>query len=180
MTGTDLCVNLATSVPVIFEPPCTIFNIILRYLAHCDASDQVCILFWSLCASCTLFFTVIVCSILQFKVLLIKFRPPLQDLLFVAYYVTFLNYNQQYLWIEIFFCTIHFFIKFFCFLFLSLFFFLNILCAKVKVKAWSGPEGSRKLRLPDFMTTAQVGGKVVSHMHRPPLPPGNAPSTQFC
>jgi len=23
MTGTDLCVNLATSVPVIFEPPCT-------------------------------------------------------------------------------------------------------------------------------------------------------------
>jgi len=24
MTGTDLCVNLATSVPVIFEPPCTI------------------------------------------------------------------------------------------------------------------------------------------------------------
>jgi len=22
MTGTDLCVNLATSVPVIFEPPC--------------------------------------------------------------------------------------------------------------------------------------------------------------
>ena len=25
--------------------------------------------------------------------------------------------------------------------------------------AWSGPEGSRKLRLPDFMTTAQDGGK---------------------
>ena len=26
----------------------------------------------------------------------------------------------------------------------------------------SGPEGSRKLRFPDFMTTAQKGGKVVS------------------
>jgi hypothetical protein len=28
--------------------------------------------------------------------------------------------------------------------------------------AWTGPEGSRKLRFPDFMTTAQNGGKVVS------------------
>jgi len=38
-------------------------------------------------------------------------------------------------------------------------------------QAWSGPEGSRKLRFPDFMTTAQDGGKVVSLTHRPPLPP---------
>ena len=29
MTGTDLCVNLATSVPVIFEPPCTIPDAVL-------------------------------------------------------------------------------------------------------------------------------------------------------
>jgi hypothetical protein len=29
----------------------------------------------------------------------------------------------------------------------------------VPLEAWSGPEGSRKLR---FMTTAQDGGKVVS------------------
>jgi hypothetical protein len=29
----------------------------------------------------------------------------------------------------------------------------------VPLQAWSGPEGSRKLRLPDFMTTAQDGGK---------------------
>ena len=36
-----------------------------------------------------------------------------------------------------------------------------------------GPEGSRKLRFPDFMTTAQDGGEVVSLTHRPPLPPGN-------
>jgi len=40
----------------------------------------------------------------------------------------------------------------------------------VPLQAWSGPEGSRKLRFPDFMTTAQDGGKVVSPMHRPPLP----------
>jgi len=26
---------------------------------------------------------------------------------------------------------------------------------------------------PDFMTTAQDGGKVVSLTHQPPLPPGN-------
>ena len=43
----------------------------------------------------------------------------------------------------------------------------------------SGPEGSRKLRFPDFMTTAQGGGKVVSLMHRPPLPPGNPADTHF-
>ena len=50
----------------------------------------------------------------------------------------------------------------------------------VPLQAWSGPEGSRKLRFPDFMTTAQGGGKVVSHMHRPHLPPGNSPGTHFC
>jgi len=32
-------------------------------------------------------------------------------------------------------------------------------------------EGSRKLRLPDFVTAAQDGGKVVSLTHRPPLTP---------
>jgi hypothetical protein len=50
----------------------------------------------------------------------------------------------------------------------------------VPLQAWSDPEGSRKLRLPDYMKTAQDGGKVVSLMHRPPLPPGNAPGTHFC
>jgi len=50
----------------------------------------------------------------------------------------------------------------------------------VPLQASSGPEGSRKLRFPDFMTTAQHDGKVVSHTHRPPLPPGNAPGTHFC
>ena len=32
----------------------------------------------------------------------------------------------------------------------------------VPLQAWSGPEGSRKLRVPDFVTTAQDGGKVVT------------------
>jgi len=50
----------------------------------------------------------------------------------------------------------------------------------VPLQAWSGPEGSWKLRFPDFMTTAQDGGKVVSLTHWPPLPPGNAPGTHFC
>jgi len=36
----------------------------------------------------------------------------------------------------------------------------------VPLQAWSGPEGSRKLRFPYFMTTAQDGGKVVSLMDR--------------
>ena len=49
----------------------------------------------------------------------------------------------------------------------------------VPLQACSSPEISRKLRLPDYMTTAQDGGKVVSLTHRPPLPPGNAPGTHF-
>ena len=30
----------------------------------------------------------------------------------------------------------------------------------VPLQAWSGPEGSRKLRLPDFVTAAQDGGRL--------------------
>ena len=48
------------------------------------------------------------------------------------------------------------------------------------LEAWSGPEGFRKLRFPDFMTTAQDGDKVVSLTHWQPLPPGNAPGAHFC
>jgi hypothetical protein len=60
----------------------------------------------------------------------------------------------------------------------------SIYNGKCKVKAvplhvWSGPEGSRKLRFPDYMTTAQDGVKVVSLTHRPPLPPENAPGTHL-
>jgi len=50
----------------------------------------------------------------------------------------------------------------------------------VPLQACSGPEGFRKLRFPDFMTTAQDGGKVVSPTHWLPLPSGNAPGTHFC
>ena len=41
----------------------------------------------------------------------------------------------------------------------------------VPLQAWRGPEGSMKLRFPDFMTTAQDGGKVVSPTHLPPFTP---------
>ena len=50
----------------------------------------------------------------------------------------------------------------------------------VPLQAWSGPEGFRKLRFPDFMTKAQEDGKVVSLTHRPHLPSGNSPGTHFC
>jgi hypothetical protein len=42
---------------------------------------------------------------------------------------------------------------------------MHVECKKaIPLQAWIGPEGSRKLRFPDFMTTAQDGGKVVSLM----------------
>jgi hypothetical protein len=49
----------------------------------------------------------------------------------------------------------------------------------VPLQDWSGPEDSKNLRFPDFVTTAQDGGKVVSLTHRPPLAPGNTPGTHF-
>ena len=50
----------------------------------------------------------------------------------------------------------------------------------VPLQAWSGPDGSRKLRFPDFMTTAQNYGKVVSLKRRPPSPSRNTPGIYFC
>jgi len=50
----------------------------------------------------------------------------------------------------------------------------------VPLQAWTGPEVSRKLKFPDYVTTAQDGGKVVSLTHLPPLPPGNTPGTHLC
>ena len=49
--------------------------------------------------------------------------------------------------------------------------FCNLKVNQSPLQAWSGPEGSMNLRFPDFMTTVQDGGKVVSLTHRPPLPP---------
>ena len=34
----------------------------------------------------------------------------------------------------------------------------------VPLEAWSGPEGSRKLSFPDFMTTAQDVGKIYKYV----------------
>ena len=50
----------------------------------------------------------------------------------------------------------------------------------VLLQASSDPEGSKKLRFPDFMTTALYSGKIVSLTHRPPLHPGNTLGTHFC
>ena len=50
----------------------------------------------------------------------------------------------------------------------------------VPLEAWTSPEGSRRLRLPDFLTTAADGGKVVSLTLRSPVPSGNTPGTHFC
>jgi hypothetical protein len=57
---------------------------------------------------------------------------------------------------------------------------LKVKGTAVPLQPWSVPEGSRKLRFPDFVTTAQDGGKVVSLTHRPPLPPENTPGTHIC
>jgi len=58
-------------------------------------------------------------------------------------------------------------------------FILNTKAKAVMLQAWSGPQVSRKLRFPDFMTMAQDGGKVVSLTHRPPLLSRNVPGTSF-
>ena len=51
----------------------------------------------------------------------------------------------------------------------------------IPLQAWTGPEGSTRLRLPDFKHSAHGSGKVVSPTHRPPLPPpGNIPGTHLC
>jgi len=49
----------------------------------------------------------------------------------------------------------------------------------VPLQVWSGPECSRKLRFPNYMTTAQEGGKFVILTPRPHLFPGNSPGTHF-
>ena len=53
-------------------------------------------------------------------------------------------------------------------------------CKSVPLQNCIGPEISRKLRFPDFMSMAQDGGKFLSLTQRPLLPPGNTPGTHFC
>jgi hypothetical protein len=50
----------------------------------------------------------------------------------------------------------------------------------IPLQAWTGPEGSKRLRLPDFKAIGTLRYKVVSPNHRPPLTPGNIPGTHFC
>jgi len=45
----------------------------------------------------------------------------------------------------------------------------------VPLQAWTGPEGSRKLRPPDFVTTAQDSGRLSDLCTGRFLPPGNNP-----
>ena len=49
----------------------------------------------------------------------------------------------------------------------------------VPLQAWTGPEDSWKLRLPDFVTTAQDGGWLSALRTGRFLPPGNTPGTHF-
>jgi hypothetical protein len=50
----------------------------------------------------------------------------------------------------------------------------------IAVQAWTGPEGTRKLRVPGFCTqSAHDGGKGVSPTHRPPLSPRGDPWYSF-
>jgi len=63
--------------------------------------------------------------------------------------------------------------------------FLAETCSVIKVKQSRYRPGEaqrvlRKLRFPDYMTTAQDGGKVISLTHRSRLPLGNTPGTHFC
>jgi len=36
----------------------------------------------------------------------------------------------------------------------------KVKCKSVPLQAWTGPEGSRKLRFPDYVTMAQDGGRL--------------------
>ena len=50
----------------------------------------------------------------------------------------------------------------------------------VPLQAWSGPECSRKLRFPDYVTTAQDGGKDVQPYAPAAYSPRRCSCTHFC
>ena len=56
-----------------------------------------------------------------------------------------------------------------------------ILYKKVKVSSpVTGPEGSRKLKFPDFVTMAQDGDRLSALPTGRLYPPGNTPGAHFC
>ena len=50
----------------------------------------------------------------------------------------------------------------------------------VPLQAWTGPEGSRKLRLPDFVTTAQDGGRLLALRKQCYVVPSNETPPYVC
>jgi hypothetical protein len=50
----------------------------------------------------------------------------------------------------------------------------------IPVQVWTGPQGSRKLRLPDFKQSAHEGGYVQPHIPAAFTPLRNIPDTHFC
>jgi len=50
----------------------------------------------------------------------------------------------------------------------------------IPLQAWTGPDSSWVSGSQISRQWAHEDGKVVSPTHRPPLPPGNIPSTHFC
>ena len=57
----------------------------------------------------------------------------------------------------------------------KIFVMFNVRGKAIPLQAWTGPGGSRKLRLPGFMKVVAL----VSPKHRPPLPLGNIPGAHF-
>jgi len=64
---------------------------------------------------------------------------------------------------------------------------MNVTAVGVKVKAkpslyrpGQAQRFLRKLRFPEFVTTAQDGGRLSALHTGRPYPPGNAPGTHFC
>ena len=50
----------------------------------------------------------------------------------------------------------------------------------IQLQAWTGPEGSMRMRSQISRQSAHEGGKVVRPSHRLPLTPGNIPRTHCC